>query len=111
MLIVYKTSWPTYFLGRLMIRIPMVGLVNVVAAAEGGRTRRLSALAGEKVVPEFIQGEATPDAIAKEALELWKSAARRDAMKQSFKKIRASLGTPGAAARAAQAVLQELHQR
>jgi len=94
MLIVYKTSWPTYWLGRLMIRIPTIGLVNVVA--------------GEKVVPELIQHRATPSAIAQEALELWASAERRNTMKTAFQKVRNSLGRPGAATRAAQAILAEL---
>ena len=94
MLIVYKTSWATYWIGRLAIRIPMIGLVNVVA--------------GEKVVPELIQHRATPSAIAQEALELWASAERRNAMKTAFQKICISLGRPGAATRAAQAILTEL---
>ena len=94
MLIVYKTSWPTYLISRLAIRIPMIGLVNVVA--------------GTKVAPEFIQHRANPSAIAQGALNLWANAAEREAMKSAFQKIRASLGTPGASQRAAQAVLAEL---
>ncbi|MBI3616257.1 MAG: lipid-A-disaccharide synthase [Candidatus Omnitrophica bacterium] len=94
MLIVYKTSWPTYFLSRFFIRIPVIGLVNVVA--------------GEKVAPEFIQHRANPAAISKAALELWNSAEQRNTMKSDFEKIRQSLGTPGASGRAAQAVLAEL---
>ena len=94
MVIVYKTSWPTYLLGRLMIRIPMIGLVNVVA--------------GKWIVPELIQWGANPDALARAALDIWKSAEKRAAMKVAFQEIRQSLGTPGAAARAAQAVLAEL---
>ncbi|MBI3333777.1 MAG: lipid-A-disaccharide synthase [Candidatus Omnitrophica bacterium] len=97
MLILYKTSWPTYLVSRLAIRIPMIGLVNV--------------LAGEKVAPEFIQHRANPEAIARAALELWGSADRRDAMKAAFRKIRQSLGAPGASDRAAQAVLAELRVR
>ena len=97
MLIVYKTSWPTYGVSRLAIRIPIIGLVNV--------------LAGEKVVPEFIQHRATPTAIARAGLELWNSADQRNIMKEKFREIRNSLGTPGASHRAAQAVLTELNHR
>jgi len=94
MLILYKTSWPTYLVSRLAIRIPFIGLVNVIA--------------GEKVIPEFIQHRATPAAIAQAALELWNSADQRDAMKSAFRKIRESLGAPGASRRAAQSILAEL---
>ena len=94
MLIVYKTSWPTYLISRLAIRIPVIGLVNVVA--------------GKKIAPEFIQHKANPSLLAKAALELWADAERRDRMRSDFQNLRESLGTPGASDRAAQVVLQEL---
>lgn len=94
MLIVYKTSWPTYCISRLLIRIRMIGLVNV--------------LAGKKVVPEFIQHDAHATTISEAALALWQSAQRRDEMKASFQEIRTKLGSPGAVGRAAQAILAEL---
>jgi len=94
MLIVYKTSWTTYGISRLLIKIPFIGLVNVVAQ--------------RKIVPEFIQHRANPAAIAKAALELWGSASERATMRSAFQKIRGSLGTPGASQRAAEAVLKEL---
>ena len=75
----------------------MIGLVNVVA--------------GEKVVPELIQSRANPGTIAHAALDLWRSAEKRSAMQAAFKKIRRSLGEPGASARAASAILAELDQR
>lgn len=96
MVIVYKTSWPTYLLSRLLIRIPHIGLVNVVA--------------GRKVVPELIQREANPSRIAEEALALRNDARRREKMKEDFLEIKRSLGSPGAGRRAAEAVLAELNQ-
>ena len=96
MVIVYKTSWPTYFLSRLLIRIPHIGLVNVVA--------------GRKVVPELIQGQANPDRIAAEALALRNDAPRREKMKEDFAEIKRSLGSPGASRRAAEEVLKELRK-
>jgi lipid-A-disaccharide synthase len=94
MLIVYRTSWPTYLISRWAIRIPRIGLVNVVA--------------GEEVVPEFIQHRANPTTLAHAALQLWRSPAQREAMKAAFRKIRSALGTPGASLRAAEAILSEL---
>ena len=94
MVILYKTSWPTYLISRLLIRIPMIGLVNVVA--------------GKRAVPELIQQKANPNAISQTALDLWTSVQQRDQMRSDFRKIRASLGEPGATQRAAQSVLAEL---
>ncbi len=97
MVILYRTSWPTYLASRLLIRIPHIGLVNVVA--------------GKKIVPELLQQDANPRKIAAEALALWNDAQRRGQMKEHFGKIRESLGSPGASRRAAEAVLRELDQR
>ena len=102
MVIVYRTSWPTYLASRLLIRIPHIGLVNIVARRSAG------ASAGSPVVPELIQRAAHPRRIAAEALALWNDAQRRQRMKDSFAQIRKSLGAPGASRRAAQAVLAEL---
>jgi len=95
MVIVYKTSWITYGLARWLLRIPAIGLVNIVA--------------GQKIVPELIQHRATPKTIAKEALALWSSFAKRQAMQQAFEKVREALGEPNAVDRAALAVLEELN--
>ena len=97
MLILYKTSWPTYLLSRLLIRIPQIGLVNVVA--------------GKKTVPELLQRAANPERVAGQALKIWNDAQQRERMKEAFAQIRKSLGSPGASRRAAEAVLQELAQR
>ena len=53
MLILYKLSWSTYFIAKKMIRVPAIGLVNLVAR--------------EKLFPELIQGEATGEKLAEEA--------------------------------------------
>lgn len=94
MLIVYKTSWLTYLLSRLLIRIRMIGLVNIVA--------------GRQVAPEFIQHHANPREIAREALELWTFVQKRRAMQESLQSVKTALGSAGASQRAAEAVLQEL---
>lgn len=94
MVIVYKTSWPTYLASRLLIRIPHIGLANVVY--------------GDRAVPELLQHRATPERIAETALGLWASAAQRERMREAFEQIRKSLGQPGAARRAAETVLSEM---
>lgn len=85
--IVYKTAASTYFLGKRLIQIPYIGLVNV--------------LAGEKIVPEFIQQEATGEKIAAESEKLINNPEARAAMLEALGKVRDSLGAPGASKRAA----------
>ena len=61
-------------------------------------------LAGREVYPEFIQGAATPENIAKAALDLLQNEPRRQEIKAQLKSIVSSLGEPGAANRAAAAI-------
>ena len=94
--ILYKTAFSTYFLGRRLIQIPFIGLVNVVA--------------GRKVVPEFIQHEIRTLTIAQEAAYLLEHQDLREKMILDLKQVREKLGEPGAAARAATAVLEFLNR-
>jgi len=92
--IIYKTAASTYFLGRRLIRIPYIGLVNV--------------LAGEKIVPEFIQQDATGGKIAGEVAHLLTDHEARSSMIQDLKKVRDSLGESGASKRAAEQIVDLL---
>ena len=87
MIILYKISFLTYLIGRLMIRVPCIGLANIVA--------------GTQVVPELIQADASPQRIAGEALALLKSPERLAAMERNLGRIRERLGAAGASARVA----------
>ncbi|MCX5896975.1 MAG: lipid-A-disaccharide synthase [Proteobacteria bacterium] len=87
MIILYKISFLTYLIGRLMIRVPCIGLANIVA--------------GTQVVPELIQADASPQRIAGEALALLKSPERLAAMERDLGRIRERLGAAGASARVA----------
>jgi lipid-A-disaccharide synthase len=90
--IFYKTAQSTFFLGRWLIQIPFIGLVNVVA--------------GRKVVPEFIQHEIRPVTIAQEATYLLEHDDLRDKMIEDLKEVQSKLGPSDAARRAAEAVLK-----
>jgi lipid-A-disaccharide synthase len=63
-------------------------------------------LTGETVYPEFIQGAATPGALARAALELLRDQNRRARVKARLAEVITSLGPPGACQRAAQAILE-----
>ena len=92
--IFYKTAWSTFFLGRWLIKIPYIGLVNVVA--------------GRKIVPEFIQEEIHPETIAQEAVYLLHHQDLKERMVSDLKTVRTKLGSGGASRRAAEAVLNFL---
>jgi lipid-A-disaccharide synthase len=87
----YKTSWLTYQIARRIITVKSLTMPNL--------------LAGETVFPEFVQHDATPENLSLAALELLQDESRRRQIKAQLAKIIASLGEPGAAGRAANAVL------
>lgn len=93
MVLLYKVPWVTYWLGRLLITVKWIGLVNLVA--------------GRSIVREFIQKEATADHIAQEALRLLRDRAAYDEMTRGLGEVRSLLGEPGASHRTAQVVLSE----
>jgi lipid-A-disaccharide synthase len=92
MVVIYKTSVATFALARRLVRVPHVALANIVA--------------GERVVPELIQQDATPEGIAREARGILASAERAEKMREGLARAAALLGPGGASARAAEAILQ-----
>jgi lipid-A-disaccharide synthase len=90
MVVVYKVSWLTYLVGRLLVRIAHFALVNI--------------LAGRGLVPELLQGDANPERMAAEIERLLGDRAARDAQLAGLREVRASLGEPGAARRVAEEV-------
>jgi lipid-A-disaccharide synthase len=91
MVVVYRLAPLTYALARRAVRVTTYGMVNLVA----GRT----------IVPELIQERFTPQAVADEAVSLLTDRARADAVKRDLAEVRQRLGSGGASARAAAAVL------
>jgi len=78
--LVYKVSPLTYLAGRAVIRVPHLGMANL--------------LAGEEIVKEFIQQNTSPGALAAEALELLDHAPYRAAMRARFAEVRGRLQAP-----------------
>lgn len=89
--IVYKTNPLTYFIAKLVVNIPHIGLPNIVAA--------------KGVLPELIQNDFTPAKVAKEALALLESE-RNAKMKEDLAYVKERLGKPGAVGRVAELVLK-----
>jgi lipid-A-disaccharide synthase len=94
LVVAYRTNALTYAAARRLVKIPNIGLVNVVA--------------GRQVAPEFVQAALVPNAVA-DALEplLDRGSATRSRMVAELARVRDSLGTPGAARRVA-AIATEL---
>lgn len=94
MLIIYRVTWPTYLLGRLLVKLPYIGLVNVIA--------------GKKIMPEFIQRAAEPGRISSAGVALLRDRGAYGAAVERLRQVRALVGEPGASGRAAAAVLAEI---
>jgi lipid-A-disaccharide synthase len=90
MVIVYRTSMLSYLIGRMVVRIKNIGLVNIVA--------------GEQIVPELIQDAVKPDRIVSETLRLLTGDKLREEISGRLAVVRERLGTPGASSRVADVV-------
>ncbi len=87
MVVVYRTSPLTYVIGRLLVDVPYIGLVNIVA--------------GKKIVPEFVQGAMTTRHLVPELRRLLGDAQYAGDMRSRLAVIRERLGAPGASDRVA----------
>ncbi len=92
--LLYKASASTFFLGRRLVRIPYIGLVNV--------------LAGRPIVPEFIQHLARPEKIAQATTALLQDPGARKKYQEEIRSVLTGLGEPGASERAARVVMEKL---
>jgi lipid-A-disaccharide synthase len=93
----YKTSWITWQIARRIITVKYGAMPNLLADRE--------------IYPEFIQDDATPENIAKAALSILQDPSRGSKIQDDLVPVVRSLGTPGAARRAARAILETLEKR
>jgi lipid-A-disaccharide synthase len=87
MVVVYRVSPLTAWIGRRLVRTPFVAMVNLIA--------------GKRVVVELIQEDFTPERVSAEAEKLLASPAAREEMRRELDQVRERLGPPGAIERAA----------
>jgi len=87
MVAAYRIAPFTYWLGRRLVKVKYMTLVNLVV--------------DQPVVPELLQDEVTPEALAAAVSPLLFDAEARAVMRQGFAELRQRLGGPGASARAA----------
>ncbi len=96
MVIVYKVTPLTYWIGKKLLKIEMIGLVNIIA--------------GEKFIPELIQEEANPENIARNILILFKNKDKYIEMKKKLSLIKGKLTDRKASDGAASAILRLLNR-
>jgi lipid-A-disaccharide synthase len=87
MVVVYRVAPITAAILRRMVTAPFFSMVNLIA--------------GRRVVPELVQDDFTPAAVAAEVRYLLESSDGRDEMKAGLAEVRAKLGSGGAIERAA----------
>jgi lipid-A-disaccharide synthase len=94
MVVVYRLSALSYFVGRALVTIPDIGLVNVVA--------------GERIVPELVQGAATASRMAEEVGPFLTDRELRARVSSRLLEVRGRLGGTGASERVARIALEML---
>jgi lipid-A-disaccharide synthase len=93
----YRPSLPLYWIGRRVVRVPHIGLVNLVA--------------GRGVVPEHVHWRSRAAAIARDLNRLWVDEGARREQLDALAEVRAKLETRGAYRRAAEAIAGFLTER
>lgn len=92
MVIVYKMAALTYWLAKRLIKIPHIGLCNIVA--------------DKLIVKELIQHDANAQNITTEISHILDDAAYRQTMCDELRQVKEKLGQGGGVERAAQAMLE-----
>lgn len=92
MVIVYRVSSISFWMGKKIVKVPYIGLANLVA--------------GQKIVPELLQDEVTPPRIAEEAQNILGDTPTREYMIEQLRIVKKRLGTGGASERAARIALK-----
>ena len=95
LVIVYKISFLSWLFIKHLIKIPHIGLVNIVR--------------GRKIIPEFIQYNANPERIAQFIIDCLTDIDKIKNIKEELLKVKELLGLPGASKRAAEAVVDFLN--
>jgi lipid-A-disaccharide synthase len=94
MVVLYRMALLSYLAGRALVRIPDIGLVNVVA--------------GERVVPELVQNDVTGENLAREVRPFLTDGELLERTSRRLLQVRSGLGEPGASDRVAKIALEML---
>ena len=96
MIVVYKTNPLTYMIGKQLVKLDRIGMVNI--------------LLDEMVVPELIQSDASSAKIIDTASKILSDKQVYENIKLKLGKVKEQLGTDGASKRAAKSILEILNE-
>ena len=96
MVIVYKTSSLTYWIGRSLVKVDFIGMPNIIS--------------GEKVVPELIQNQVSEEIVYKESKKILSDKNLYQAIKIKFGLIKEKLGEEGASVKAAESIYKIMNE-
>ncbi len=97
MVVVYRISALSWAVGKVLVKVAFVSLVNL--------------LSGRRLVPELLQGALRPEAVAEEVRRLWAPGPARDAQLEGLQTVKETLGHAPTAALVAEEVLEVLEAR
>lgn len=95
--IVYKMNLLNYLLYRPLVKIPFIGMVNIVAK--------------KKIIPEFIQFNATAQVISEEILRILKNQEEYARIKNELSQVKYLLGKNNAANLTAKSIINLLNSK
>jgi lipid-A-disaccharide synthase len=106
----YKTAWLTYEVGKRLVDVNALGIVNILNnyRVNPPENPELPAKPAPHIVREFIQNEATPEALAEESVRLLNDGQAQSDLCNQLGQIVSMLKAEGASARAAKALLKGL---
>ena len=96
MIVVYKTSPLTYMIGKRLIKLDKIGMVNI--------------LFDEMIVPELIQNDANPENIIETVSKILSNTQTYANMKLKLGRVKEILGDDGASRKAAKSILETLNE-
>ena len=96
MIVVYKTSPLTYLIGKQLIKLDRIGMVNIIL--------------DEMIVPELIQSDVNSEKIIHTASKILSDAKLYEKIKMKLEKVRETLGSKGASRKAANSILEILNE-
>ena len=96
MVIIYKTSSLTYLIGKQLVKLDYIGMVNI--------------LLEDKLIPELIQNSASSENIFKEASNILTSTQIYENMKLRLGEVKEKLGSEGASEKATRLILEFLDE-
>jgi lipid-A-disaccharide synthase len=96
MVVAYKTSPLSFFLAKLLVKVPFISVSNIIA--------------NDMIIPEFLQKEASPENLKNALSPYFTDPEASQRAREGLSKIKASLGGPGASEKTVRILLEELEK-